>query len=197
MKRAVIVVAGNRYHGKDTLSDLLQRHLREASVRESYILPLREAVHAKTGIPWEVLAGPNTVKDDPRFGRYGKSARQFLIEEGDHARAIDPAILVHRLAERVATSPVRVTVVSDGRMPDTEIVGLRQCLDEQGATDVLVIAIRVTRADYPVKLDHPTESAIYNAPASLFDFVVCNDGSLDDLDEIAGGIVDEIVARLT
>jgi len=196
MKRCVIVVAGNKYHGKDALSDRLLACLPN-SRRDSYILPLRIAVHAKTGIPWEVLNGPNSVKDDVRFGRYGKSARQFLVEEGDHIRTkTDIAALVHRLAERAAVAPEPITVVSDGRMPQTEITGLREALDKVGCHDVLVIAIRVVRPDYPVDPSHSTESEIANAPADLFDYTVSNDSDLDALAAIAGGICDEILVRL-
>jgi hypothetical protein len=196
MKRCVIVVAGNKYHGKDALSDRLLAHLPNAR-RDSYILPLRVAVHAKTGIPWEVLNGPNTVKDDPRFGRYGKSARQFLIEEGDHIRTkTDIAALVHRLSERVGVAPEPITVVSDGRMPETEIGGLRAALDKQGAYETIVIAVRVVRPSVDVDMSHSTESEIANAPADLFDYTVCNDGDLDALAAIAGGICDEILVRL-
>ena len=196
MKRAVIVVAGNRYHGKDTLADLLHKEL-EGSRRASYIWPLRVAVNAKTGIPWEILEGPRSVKDDPRFGRYGKSARQYLIEEGDHIRTqTHKAALVHRLVERALGASEPFTVVSDGRMPETEIKGVNKALLERGDDSTLVIPILITRASEPVDMSHPTESEIANASASLFRFVVANDSDLEALASLAADLADEIRSLL-
>ena len=194
-KRVIVVMAGCKYHGKDTFADLLARLIPD-SRRDSYIEPLRIAVNAKTGIPMEILNGPKSLKDDPRFGRYGKSARQYLIEEGDFIRSeTNIAALVDRLAERAVGAPERVTIVSDGRMPETEISGVSAALSQLGEVCV-VIPILITRASEPVDLSHPTESAVYNAPRELFKYVICNDGDLDDRENVASGVADDLLAAM-
>ena len=55
--QAMVIVAGNARHGKDTLSDMLAE-LIDSSRRDAYANPMKEAVHVKTGIPMDVLNGP-------------------------------------------------------------------------------------------------------------------------------------------
>jgi len=136
--RVLVVVAGNKGHGKDVTADALAELLPDAR-RDAYAAPLKVCVHLKTGIPMDVLNGPQSVKEDPKFGRYGQTPRKLMQDEGQEARErIGPAVWMDRLVERTRAAQERCTIVSDGRHPNEEIVGVRAALGSHG----LVLAVQ-------------------------------------------------------
>lgn len=187
--KIVVVIGGNAHHGKDTLADMLAERLPRAR-RDSYAAPLKACVYLKTGIPMEILNGPASVKEDTRFGRYGKSPRQLMQEEGEEARQrISTTVWMDRLLDRVSCEPERVTVVSDGRHPQEEFTQLREKLPKGSH----FFGVRIVRPSEPVHRGHPSEDRIADAPDSLFDFVVLNDSDLSVLALKAEQLADAIV----
>ncbi len=190
-QKIIVVVGGNAGHGKDTLADMLSRLLPDAR-RDAYAAPLKVCVYLKTGIPMDILNGPVSVKNDPRFGRYGKSPRKLMQEEGEEARQrIGLTVWMDRLRERALAEPERITVVSDGRHPEEEFDALRSSLPEGS----LFFGVRVVRPSVPVDISHVSESRVAAAPDSLFNAIVLNEGTIADLEEAAQQLADAIVLR--
>ena len=188
-QKIVVVVAGNMHHGKDTLADMLAERI-ESSRRDSFAAPLKVCVHLKTGIPMDILMGPASVKNDERFGRYGKSPRKLMQEEGQEARdRIGNTVWMDRLRDRALREPERVTIVSDGRHPQEEVTGIRETMPKGS----LFFGVRIFRPDEPIRAGHPSEDKIAAAPDDLFDFKVVNDGTLEDLAAKAEQLADAIV----
>jgi len=179
--RVLIVVCGNAGHGKDTLADSIQTHI-PGSERDAFAVPLKQCVHLKTGIPMWVLNGPKEVKEDPKYGAYGKTARRLMQDEGEGARqAIGLTVWMDRLAERFLASGAKVSIVSDGRHPTEEMMALKERVGDRA----LVVFVVVRRPDVPVNTDHVSESRIAAMPNDDFDFVVMNTGTPEDLMEKA------------
>jgi len=189
--RVLVVVAGNAKHGKDTTADVLAELLPDAR-RDAYAAPLKVCVHLKTGIPMDVLNGPQSVKEDPKFGRYGQTPRKLMQDEGQEARdRIGETVWMDRLVERTRAAQERCTIVSDGRHPNEEIVGVRAALGSHG----VVLGVRVVRQSVPVVRGHPSEDKIADAPDSLFDVIIRNDGTLEDLRAMVQQVADLAVLR--
>jgi hypothetical protein len=175
--RILIVVAGNSEHGKDTLADALAARIPEAE-RDAYAAPLKSCVHLKTGIPMWVLQADARVKNDPKHGAYGKTPRKLMQEEGEEARQrIGLTVWMDRLSDRFLQGNTRVLVVSDGRHPEEEMAALRERINGRA----LVVFVRVIRPGWPVNRDHVSESKIADAPDSIFDYKILNDGTKEEL----------------
>jgi hypothetical protein len=189
--KLLIVVAGNAHAGKDSLADRIAASMSSCR-RDAFAAPLKECVHLKTGIPMDVLNGPPGVKNDPQFGRYGQTPRKLMQDEGQEARdRIAKTVWMDRLVERAQSAQERCTIVSDGRHPQEEIVGVRASLDARGT----FLGVRVVRPGEPVLAGHPSEDKIAAAPDSLFDVIVCNDSTLDDLALAARQVADLVILR--
>jgi hypothetical protein len=188
--RSIVLICGCRYNGKDELAKRLLAALPNSRL-DSFAWAIRGCVHLKTGIPLSVLNGPKEIKDNPDYGLNGRSPRQLLIDEGDEARArLGKDIWVTGLLRRAEEAAERNTIVTDGRIPETEIIGLRR----SAGRGTLVVPVRIRRAAVPVVRGTPTEDLIADAPDSLFSYLIANDGSLEDLYDVAlqlSGVVTE------
>jgi hypothetical protein len=185
-RKIVIIVSGNAQNGKDTLADMLAAWMIN-SKRDAYAAPLKACVHLKTGIPMDILNGPASVKEDVKHGRYGQTPRKLMQDEGQEARdRISRNVWVDRAAERAKAASERVIVISDGRHPTEEISVMR----EQMGPENLTMAVRIVRPSEPVTRGHPSEDKIADAPDSLFDVKVINNGTLDDLKAAAQQVAD-------
>jgi hypothetical protein len=189
--KTLVIVAGNARHGKDSISDMLAEMIPH-SRRDAFADPMKLCVHLKTGIPMDILNGPTEVKDDPRFGRYGKSPRELTIIEGQLAREhIADTVWIDALVMRFKRSGEHVTIVSDCRYPKDEGTRIRENLGK----DVEVLLVLVRRPDVAVKRGSPTEDLIADADESDFDYVVRNVGDLDELKLKARQLADTVVLR--
>lgn len=190
-QKIIVVVSGNAQHGKDTTSDLLALLLPDAR-RDSYAAPLKECVHLKTGIPMDILNGSTEQKESELLGRYGKTPRLLMQEEGQEARdRLGKTVWMDRAVERARNAPERITIISDGRHPKEEIEGVHTRMK----TGDLVLGVRVVRPSVGVTLGHPSEDKIAAEPDETFDAVITNDGSLDDLKAAAQQVADLVILR--
>jgi hypothetical protein len=200
-QKIVIIVSGNAEHGKDVLSNMLAEMLPQ-SRRDSYAAPLKMCVHLKTGIPLEILNGSAEAKNNPKLGRYGKTPRKLMQDEGELARQnIALSVWMDRAAERALSAPARITIISDGRHPEEEINQMRAQIEQAKG---LAVSVGIRRPSMPVSRGHPSEDRIADAPDSLFGYVVVNrfgeEGWSDsdafvDLQAKARQLADAIVLR--
>lgn len=191
MPKTLVIIAGNAQHGKDTISDWLAEMIPH-SRRDAFADPMKLCVSIKTGIPLDILNGIEEVKNDPRFGRYGKSPRELTIIEGQTARKeISETVWIDSLVTRFKRSGEHVTVVSDCRYPNEEGTHIRENLGK----DAEVLLVLVRRPDKPVKRGSPTEDLIADANESDFDYVIRNVGTLDELKAKARQLADAVVLR--
>jgi hypothetical protein len=189
--RVLVVVAGNAGHGKDTFANAMAASRSDVG-RDAYAAPLKHCVHLKTGIPMWVLQADAAVKNDPKYGAYGKTPRKLMQEEGEEARQrIGLTVWMDRLAERFLASQDRILVVSDGRHPEEEMSALRERIGDRA----LVVCVRIVRPDVPVVRDHVSETRVADVPDSFFDYKVVNDGSPEDLAAKAETLLHVVTAR--
>ena len=187
--RFVLVLSGNAGHGKDSFAGLLAKRLRALDVPvrlDAYAWTLKQIVHLKCGIPLNILNADKTVKETTFF--YGKTVRSILQDEGEHARqTLGRTVWADRLLDRLKAADERVTIVTDARHPNEEIIDIRKRIETE-CPDTLCFNIRIVRASVPVIHGHPSEDLIFAAPDSLFDFKVRNDGDLKDLQRMADAV---------
>lgn len=190
-QKIVVVVSGCAQHGKDTLSDLLAELLPDAR-RDAYAAPLKMCVHLKTGIPMEILHGTSDQKESISLGRYGKTPRRLMQEEGQEARErLGKTVWMDRAVERALAAQERVTIISDGRHPQEEIEGVQ----ERAGRQTVVLGVRVVRPSVPVVREHVSETKIADVSDDIFDVVVSNEGTLEDLRAQAQQVADLVVLR--
>lgn len=192
-KKVIIAVFGNAGAGKSTFSQFLSdatnnyaHDTHEASIA-NFADPLKEVAELMIGIPLSISRG--TQEDKASYTAYGRSARQWLQWLGTEVGkvGVDQGVWVDRFVEYAKACPTSVILVGDGRFPDDELTGLRDRVD---AADFIVIGIKITRPDLKIDLTHPSESIIARTPDNVFDFIVSNDGSLDELKTQAVDIID-------
>jgi hypothetical protein len=191
MPKTLVIIAGNARHGKDSIADWLAEMITH-SRRDAFADPMKLCVHIKTGIPLDILNGSTEVKEDPKYGRYGKSPRELTIIEGQTARKeIADTVWIDSLVHRFKRSGEHVTIVSDCRYPKKEGTHIRENLGK----DVEVLLVLVRRPDVPVKRGSPTEDLIADADESDFDYVIRNVGTLEELKAKARQLADIVVLR--
>jgi len=191
MPKIVVVLGGTAGAGKDSLGRFLAERLMQLSASyqlDAYAYALKQIVHLKCGIPLHILNADKVVKESSYF--YGKSVRKLLQEEGEYTRqTCGPTVWADRLVDRLLQSSELVTIVTDARHPNEEIVGLRARLQDKSR----VFTVRVVNPRVPVVRGHPSEDLIADAPDSIFDFVILNDGTLDDLKRVATDTIDAML----
>lgn len=192
----VVVVCGNMGHGKDALCKQLGLWVEKPALR-AFADPLKQAVSITLGIPLEWCY----TSDGKKEIVYGKTVRHWLQHYGtEYVRTqVDKDVWVHRMADyvragprahialddqpwdrRLSKRPADAVFVSDGRFRNELVV-----LSERLVGFAKVYAVRVRRPGVSLDLSHPSESEIYAMPDSAFDYVIENDGTLDDLSDKA------------
>lgn len=174
----IIGLSGRRGSGKDTVASLLMRRYRVE--RLAFADPLREAARAICGFSEEQCVNP-ALKEvvDPRWGF---SPRQFLQRLGtDVGRAFDENLWVKRWIARANTALAtgRGVVVTDVRFPN-ELEAVRSL-----GGKVYRVERNQGRPDASPVDAHASETALDTA---VFDGVILNNGTLDDLDRVVGDL---------
>lgn len=193
MPKLVVVLAGCAGAGKDTFAGFLAKRLKELTIEhrlDAYTWTLKQIVHLKYGIPLNILHADKAVKESTYF--YGKSVRKILQEEGEYARqTCGPSIWLDRVFDRLKADDHQVVIVTDARHPDEEVAGISEKVATLGAARCFTIRVRNSRV--PIIRGHPSEDKIADAPDSMFDFLVDNEGTLDQLARTASDTVDAML----
>lgn len=191
--KTVIVVFGNAGHGKDTLADIIA-DLRPDSERYAFATPVKMAAKYLIGIPEHISFGSQ--EDKASFRAYGKTARQWLQWVGTEAgrEAVHTDVWVHRAADAIREADSRFVIISDGRF-ENERTALKETLGE----DARVLNVLVVRPGVVDRLTHPSETVVHEmrqrhfSGEKLFDAVVHNDGTIDDLRSVAKSVLSDLM----
>ena len=182
--KIVLVIGGNAGHGKDTFGEMLQEIFTSwASARlDSYAYTLKEIAHLSLGIPWEILTANKDVKESTFVSIAGEkteiTVRQALQKIGQWNRnTFGYLIWADSVRRRAQFANERVTIVTDARHPKEEIHWMRESCGEFAR----VFVVRVRNSRIAVKRGHPSEDLIVDEPDKSFDFLVENEGTLNDL----------------
>ena len=188
MKKRVIVVCGNKHHGKDELAKNL-RVLFPDSVVRAYADPLKEAVAIMLGVPLEWMYDQEKKET---VIRYGKTLRHWLQWIGTEVARdqIDRRVWVHRMGDYVLQSDCTTVIVPDGRFHN-EGADLHSYLK----VDAEILTVRIKRPGYRVDMSHRSESEVAGMSDSDFDYVVVNDGTLEHLRHVARRLAASILGK--
>ena len=168
VKDNVILIAGDKRVGKDTVADMLLAKINKSN-RVAYADPMKDMVANMLGITVEELEKLKNDETKPHRGylqRFGQRAKRYFGENcwGDYAEFI------------IANSPKgSVSVISDFRMPIEYV---------EGALTIKILDRRKQNKD-----THISENALGDFE---FDITIYNEGSLEDLEKE----VDSLVKRL-
>jgi len=188
MKKRVIVVCGNKWHGKDELAKYLRDRIPDSAIR-AFADPLKEAVAIMLGVPLEWMYDQEKKET---VIRYGKTLRHWLQWIGTEVARdqIDQRVWVHRMGDYVLQSDCMTVIVPDGRFLN-ESMDLRSYLK----VDAEILTVRIKRPGVPVDKKHRSESEVAGMSDSDFDYVVINDGTLEHLRHLANGLAVSIKGR--
>lgn len=190
IQRTVFGVFGNAGHGKDTVADLILSECHDRAIRaKKFALadPLKRVAMELLGMPVEVAFGlfgvPIIERERLRqeWVKYGKNGRQWLQWIGTELgrRQIDEALWIDRAVDTVVLDEVgtRVFAIADCRFHN-ERIGLFERFTNRY---VNFFSIRVKRPGVPVHLGHQSESEVASMTDDMFNAVIVNDGTVDDL----------------
>ncbi|MBK6414159.1 hypothetical protein [Sphingopyxis sp.] len=209
--QVAVVVHGQSSHGKDALANLIAEEFGpDHTFRCAFADPLKAAAEVLIGIPKAVSYGSNDVKNTwTVYGKTARHWLQWLGTNIGR-NGVSPLIWVDRLGAMARASGKPLVVVSDGRFPN-ERLKFKDALQSEAVLNVLIhrSAVKhlgkpptagwrlvsfltnlplVRRLVKPVVLMHESEAVIWRAKtdhlaarAKLFDRVVMNNGTLDDL----------------
>jgi hypothetical protein len=183
-KKLMCIIGGSAGHGKDTFGEMVHEIFDSwASARlDSYAYTLKEIAHISLGIPWETLTANKDVKESTYVHIAGEkteiTVRQALQKIGQWNRnTFGYLIWADSVRRRSQFASERVTIVTDARHPEEEIHWMRKACGEFAH----VFVVRVRNSRIPVTRGHPSEDLIADEPDKSFDFLVENEGTLDDL----------------
>ncbi len=117
---------------------------------------------------------------------YTRTVRQFMLTLGDHLRRINPYVFVNALF-----ADTNVQKASGLIIPDVRRINEYQAVRNRGG-----ILVRIIRDNNPfvepATLHHPTEVELVDYP---FDYIIRNNGSLEELAEQARKIMETIKSK--
>jgi hypothetical protein len=187
--RIVIGVFGVKQAGKDTVSLMIVQEgllgvpgfrVRKLALAD----PLKHVAMHLVGMPHEVAFGDdNDVAERERLREtwtaYGRNGRTWLQWIGTELgrQQIDPALWIDRTVDRIVDDEqgTQVFAISDCRFHNERI----QLREKLAARYVRFVTLRVRR-DVPVGT-HQSEAEVASMSDYLFDAVILNNGSLEDL----------------
>ena len=179
-QKLVILIGGAAGHGKDSLANYLKKILSKwAPTRtDAYAWALKQCVHLKTGIPMDILLAPKDVKESYIDPLTGRTVRKLLQDEGETTRQeYGHLVWAHGTMMRAKFSTERVSIITDARHPKEELHWMK----EQCSEFARVFTVRIRRSSVPIKRGHPSEDLIADEPDSTFDFIIENEGDLEEL----------------
>lgn len=170
--KLIFLILGQKQTGKDTVGEVISRvvfakvhHLAD---------PVKEIAQILLEMPDSVAFGGE--KERRAWSRWGRDGREWLQMIGTEfgRLQVHPNVWVDLLKGRVAPSPVITHVVADVRFENE----LSMFDDVDGYS---VVKIRVVRPAAEGSDPHSSETEQLTLFDDVFDEVVVNDGTLDDL----------------
>jgi len=190
IERTVVGVFGNKQHGKDTFAGLVDKHVRHTLKQRTKVFaladPLKECAIHLLGMPRSAAIGEGIPREERERLReewvaYGKTARQWLQWVGTELRdQIDKDLWIDHAID---------TVIADDR--GTHKFILTDCRFYHEHQNLFLkltrlcvgfTTVRIHRPGVLVNLDHASESEVASMDDEMFDYVVVNDGGLEQLD---------------
>lgn len=165
-KNRVICISGKAQHGKDTTAAMMKRMIEDDgySVLIVHYGDLVKYICEKF-FNWD--------------GKKDEAGRQLLQFVGtDVVRKVDPDFWVNFVVSVLKMFPMwDYVLIPDCRFPNE--------IDDVASEGFPELCVRVNRIDFkspltPEQQMHPSETALDNAS---FDYVLVNDGTLEDLEE--------------
>lgn len=186
--KILVLIAGTAGAGKDSLGGFLREVFEPwFDVRHDYFAyTLKSFAHQALGTPWEILNGVKEIKESTNFTCAGEDTgvtiRHGLQNIGEWWRqAFSAKVWANSVRLRAKDSTEKLTYVTDCRHPVEEIFWMQETCSEFAR----VFVVRIRNSRVPVKRGHPSEDRIADEPDSSFDFLVENEGTLEDLQSTA------------
>lgn len=143
-------------------------------------------------LPDWVQYDPNPDTPDP-LCPYGKQRTLLQWWGTDYRRAVDPDYWINKLAERLAKDKPEIALITDMRFPN-EMAFVQEYGD----------AIKVERRNpdgtlyvAPGLVPHSSEEALAHVPDNMWDGILTNDGTLEELKEAGVKMFDALMERET
>lgn len=205
LDRVLVAVSGNKRHGKNTVGDFVYQYLEENSNLPTEFVafadPVREALTRLD--PWMCNKGVPGLLSDV-IGAYGgwegvkttkwaDEVRRLLTRAGDNMGRdfLGKDVWVDKTVSRILE-------MSDNKACNVIVTDLRRW-NEKVAIESLYrvmspVVIRVVRPDELDDYSHPSESDVSQLGAA--DYVITNDGSLEDLKVEVWEVMDDVHLRV-
>jgi hypothetical protein len=171
--KGLLIALGHQARvGKDTVATLLESKIGgQDTIRLSFAAPLY-----KLSAVVQTYLGKPVEKVPPLLQALGTTVRECYGED------YWVNILVATVVDTIRSSPGTSIIVTDLRYPNE-----MKALKSIGFT-----MVRVTRCNRIIDRDprHPSETALLGAE---FDYTVCNDGTMEDLDSMVDTLLHSIV----
>jgi uncharacterized protein len=169
VSKTIVAIFGCSGHGKSTLARLLSEMTKGKVI--NFADPVKAVGKHMVGIPLAISHGSQD--DKATYTKYGKTARQHLQWIGTEVGrdGVSPNVWVDRFLDAAMEAEESVVIAGDGRFPDEEFHYLKK---QALLADVEVIGIVIRRPDYPVNMEHRSESVIAKTPDEDFDHKVVN-----------------------
>jgi len=185
---SLVVISGYSRVGKDTFGKLLQKHLKDDYFLAAYATYLKNVVRDCFNLSHDQLYGDLKQVPDKRYSKRGTepveywTPREFLQYVGEMFRQVDPDYWINKLFEFIERNKLKNVIITDGRH-ENEINRVLGCGGKH---------IRIYREidDRKIGLDHISEVALDDF--DRVDYVVHNDYTIEDLDNVAKEIAKEI-----
>ena len=176
----IIILAGKIKSGKDTIANMIKEKT-EKENKKAIIIQFSSYIkeYAKKILDWD--------------GREETKPRKFLQDLGQDVREnINKLFFINRVIDdiKVYSKYVDTIIISDTRLPD-EIDYIKKSYPSS-------IAINVIRNDNGLTLpnsekEHYTEIALNDY--KNYDFIIDNNGSLEDLDKCIDNLLENIKGK--
>jgi len=193
MVKNKIIISGKARTGKNTLAEMLCAETHSTSEIEYKIFafadPMKEMVMLMfPSTNPQVLWGPSELRSTIVPGETGKTYRDLLIEIGKLGRSYDPDIWINatigsinKFLNKMEFGEIsnRLAVCADCRFSNE--------LNAVKNNDFVTIRIIRPNNDYIV--DDVSEKDLDDVPDNFFNFIVVNDGTLEELKTKAKSII--------
>jgi hypothetical protein len=172
MNKLVFLISGQKQTGKDTVGENISRVL--IAKTHQLARPVKEIAQILLEMPDSVAFGGE--KERRAWKKYGRDGREWLQVLGTEIgrEMVHPLVWIDLLRGKVSRSPNTTHVVTDVRFAN-------ELAMFDGVENVHVVKIRVTRPSLDSQDGHPSETAQLLLFDDVFDEVVVNEGTLEEL----------------